>query len=46
VYVAAAGPSSLQVRKLQLSGDRTAVRRESVRAVLELGAEVVAEDLD
>ena len=46
VYVAAAGPSSVQVRKLQLSGDRTAVRRESVRAVLELGAEVVTEDLD
>ncbi|MFD7157015.1 CinA family protein [Kribbella sp. NPDC059898] len=46
VYVAAAGPRSVQVRKLQLSGDRSAVRRGSVQAVLELGAEVVAEELD
>ncbi|WP_420323258.1 CinA family protein [Kribbella sindirgiensis] len=46
VYVAAAGPGSVQVRKLQLSGDRAAVRRGSVQAVLELGAEVVAEELD
>jgi nicotinamide-nucleotide amidase len=46
VYVAAAGPGSVQVRKLQLSGDRTAVRRASVQAVLELGAAVVAEELD
>ncbi|MFG1908133.1 CinA family protein [Kribbella sp. NPDC048928] len=46
VYVAAAGPRSVQVRKLQLSGDRAAVRHGSVEAVLKLGAEVVAEELD
>ncbi|WP_427894372.1 CinA family protein [Kribbella sp. GL6] len=46
VYVAAAGPRSVQVRKLQLSGDRSAVRQGSVQAVLELGAAVVAEELD
>jgi nicotinamide-nucleotide amidase len=46
VYVAAAGPDSVQVRKLQLSGDRATVRRETVQAVLELGAAVVAEELD
>ena len=46
VYVAAAGPSSVQVRKLQLTGDRAAVRRASVQAVLELGAILVAEELD
>jgi nicotinamide-nucleotide amidase len=46
VYVAAAGPGSVRVRKLQLSGDRAAVRQGSVQAVLELGAELVAEDLD
>lgn len=46
VYVAAAGPRSVQVRKLQLSGDRAAIRQGSVEAVLKLGAEVVAEELD
>lgn len=46
VYVAAAGPGSVQVRKLQLTGDRTAIRRASVQAVLELGAILVAEELD
>jgi nicotinamide-nucleotide amidase len=46
VYVAAAGPGSVQVRKLQLSGDRAAIRRGSVHAVLELAASLVAEDLD
>lgn len=46
VYVAAAGPGSVQVRKLQLTGDRAAVRRASVQAVLELGAILVAEELD
>jgi nicotinamide-nucleotide amidase len=46
VYVAAAGPGAVQVRKLQLTGDRTAVRRASVHAVLELGAALVAEELD
>ncbi len=46
VYVAAAGPGSVQVRKLQLSGDRAAIRRRSVQAVLELAASLVAEDLD
>ncbi|WP_433022115.1 CinA family protein [Kribbella sp. CA-294648] len=45
VYVAAAGPDGVQVRKLALSGDRTAVRRGSVQAVLELAAELVAEEL-
>jgi nicotinamide-nucleotide amidase len=46
VYVAAAGPGSVQVRKLQLTGDRAAVRRATVLAVLELGAILVAEELD
>jgi nicotinamide-nucleotide amidase len=46
VYVAAAGPASVQVRKLELTGDRATVRRGSVQAVLELGAAVVAEELD
>jgi nicotinamide-nucleotide amidase len=45
VYVAAAGPGAVRVRKLALSGDRTAVRQGSVRAVLELAAELVAEEL-
>ena len=46
VYVAAAGPGSVLVRKLQLTGVRAAVRRASVQAVLELGAILVAEELD
>jgi len=46
VYVAAAGPEAVEVRKLELSGDRTAIRRGSVQAVLELAAALVAEDLD
>ena len=46
VYVAAAGPASVQVKKLQLSGDRAEIRRATVQAVLELGAALVAEDLD
>jgi nicotinamide-nucleotide amidase len=45
VYVAAAGPDAVRVRKLALSGDRAAVRQGSVRAVLELAAELVAEEL-
>ncbi|MEV4435982.1 nicotinamide-nucleotide amidohydrolase family protein [Streptomyces sp. NPDC049585] len=37
VYVAAVGPSgSGDVRELSLNGDRTGIRRESVRAVLAL----------
>lgn len=44
VYVAAAGPSSVRVRKLTLSGDRESVRRATVQAVLELAAELVSED--
>jgi nicotinamide-nucleotide amidase len=44
VYVAAAGPDGVRVRKLELSGDREAVRRGSVRAVLELAVELVAEE--
>jgi nicotinamide-nucleotide amidase len=46
VYVAAAGPGSVRVRKLQLAGDRAAVRRGSVLAVLELGAALATEELD
>lgn len=46
VYVAVAGPGPVQVRKLQLSGDRAAIRRGSVEAVLELAATLVAEELD
>ncbi|GAA1684286.1 CinA family protein [Kribbella yunnanensis] len=46
VYVAAAGPGSVQVRKLQLSGDRSAVRQGTVAAALELVATLVAEELD
>jgi len=46
VYVAAAGPRGVRVRKLQLTGDRLGIRRDSVQAVLELGASLVAEDLD
>lgn len=45
VYVAAAGPDAVRVRKLALSGDRAAVRQASVQAVLELAAELVAEEL-
>jgi nicotinamide-nucleotide amidase len=45
VYVAAAGPNAVRVRKLALTGDRAAVRQGSVRAVLELAAELVAEEL-
>jgi nicotinamide-nucleotide amidase len=46
VYVAAAGPGSVQVRKLQLSGDRSAVRQASVEAALQLVAALVTEELD
>jgi len=46
VYVAAAGPSAVQVRKVQLNGDRSAVRQGSVQAALELLATLVAEELD
>jgi nicotinamide-nucleotide amidase len=46
VYVAAAGPDAVEVRKLELRGDRTAIRRGSVQAVLELAAALVAEELD
>lgn len=46
VYVAAAGPGTVQVRKLQLTGGRDAIRRGTVQAALELGATVVAEELD
>jgi nicotinamide-nucleotide amidase len=46
VYVAAAGPDGVEVRKLELSGDRTAIRRGSVQAVLELAVALVAEELD
>ena len=46
VYVAAAGPTGSRVERLHLAGDRLAVRRETVRAVLALAVELVAgEDL-
>lgn len=45
VYVAAAGPTKVEVRKLSLSGDRAAIRWGSVEAVLRLGAELMAEEL-
>ena len=44
VYVAAAGPAAVRVRKLALDGNREAIRRGSVQAVLELAAELVAEE--
>ena len=37
VYVGVAGPAGVRVRRLDLSGDREAVRRGSVLGVLELG---------
>ncbi|MFK4089787.1 CinA family protein [Kribbella sp. NPDC020789] len=46
VYVAAAGPGSVQVRKLQLSGDRSAVRQATVEAALQLVTALVTEELD
>ena len=39
VYVAVAGPGDPVVRELRLSGNRSAVRTESVTAVLSLFAE-------
>jgi nicotinamide-nucleotide amidase len=36
VFVAHSGPAGVSVRRLQLPGDRAAVRRASVRAALEL----------
>lgn len=45
VYVAAAGPGAVRVRKLSLQGDRATVRQGSVLAALELAAELVAEEL-
>ncbi len=45
VYVAAAGPDVVRVRKLSLKGDRATVRQGSVVAALELVAELVAEEL-
>jgi nicotinamide-nucleotide amidase len=44
VYVAAAGPDTVLVRKLSLNGDRGAVRWGTVEAVLRLGADLMAED--
>lgn len=44
VFVAAAGPASVRVQKLSLTGDRAAVRRATVDAVLRLAAELVAEE--
>ncbi|WP_344221616.1 CinA family protein [Kribbella sancticallisti] len=45
VYVAAAGPEAVKVRKLALSGDRATVRQGSVQAALELAVELVTEEL-
>jgi nicotinamide-nucleotide amidase len=45
VYVAAAGPTAVRVRKLSLTGDRAAVRQGSVQAALELALELAAEEL-
>lgn len=42
VYVAAAGPTTVLVRRLALTGDRAAIRRGSVRAALELAVELMA----
>jgi nicotinamide-nucleotide amidase len=44
VYIAAAGPHKVEVRKLSLSGDRAGIRWGSVEAVLRLGAELMTED--
>jgi nicotinamide-nucleotide amidase len=44
VYVAVAGPAGVRVRKLALSGGREAVRQGSVRALLELAVELIAEE--
>lgn len=45
VYVAAAGPTVVQVRKLELAGDRQAIRQHAVEAVLALAADLVAEEV-
>lgn len=44
VYVAAAGPTAVRVRKLSLDGDRQAIRQYAVEAVLALAADLVAEE--
>ncbi|MEU4687935.1 CinA family protein [Actinoplanes sp. NPDC023714] len=41
VYVAVAGPHGVEVRELWLDGNRTAVRTESVTAVLQLLTELL-----
>lgn len=41
VYVAVAGPDRVEVRELRLSGNRDAVRTESVTAVLQLLADTL-----
>lgn len=41
VYVAAAGPDDVRVRRLRLSGDRASIRAGTVDAVLELTLELV-----
>jgi nicotinamide-nucleotide amidase len=42
VFVAVAGPDTVEVRRLALAGDRAGIRRQSVEAALELAAVVVA----
>lgn len=46
VYVAAAGPDGVRVRRLSLSGDRRAIRTAAVQEVILLGAAVVCGDAD
>jgi nicotinamide-nucleotide amidase len=41
VHVAVSTPDGTQVRSLQLAGDRSAIRTQSVHAVLALGVELV-----
>jgi len=44
VYVAAAGPNGVVVEPLRLNGDRAAVRRGAVAAVLRVAADLVEAD--
>lgn len=44
VYVAVAGPGGVKVQRLSLAGDRQAVRRGSVEAVLSLAVELLEEE--
>lgn len=46
VFVAVAGPHTTRVRSLLLEGDRPAIRRQSVAAVLELLAQELLDERD